>query len=253
MPYRSLAACLAFLTLALPLTARIGESRGGVEQRLLSDRRALPIPNEEVDTRLRRYFPEYKRMLNVVSYEYIKSESHSSEMQAFLTQMTQELKYIKGKLSYALYYKPYDKDQASRSDFQSGTPPQESGKPGKMQTPNGWLYFVVYADNVSVFEGYKKIGAAIIQKEKDYLLSVNMGSSTWKEDNLEEGEEPIESFFGQDVVRVDGKVRANIGGNADVIIFDAGFDNKLAEKQKYLESSVERLAEENLNTSVIGF
>src|SRR5690606_27931788 len=75
--------------------------------------------------------------------------------------------------------------------------------------PDGWDLHVVYYQNISVFEAYRRNGASLSDAEVDALLALKRGDSFWKRVNRREPPQ----VWGCDFVLEDGSMMAVRQGN----------------------------------------
>ncbi|MFT4901360.1 MAG: hypothetical protein ACI81V_000631 [Lentimonas sp.] len=116
-----------------------------------------------------------------------------------------------GSVELRMYYKTADGRNPSSKDL------------GKGKSLPGWQMHVLYINGKSVCEVYKR-SSGMSESELNQLLSVHAGSSYWKKQEKQEEEPEVVSFFGFEMVRDDGEVRAKKLGGDSIMLFDAKMD-----------------------------
>lgn len=137
---------------------------------------------------------------------------------------------------HTIYFKKAEDATVSRSDLDTSA------------FPEGWDLHVVYYQNISVFEAYRRNGASLSDAEVDALLALNQGDSFWKRVNRREQPQ----LWGCDFVLEDGSMMAARQGN--FLIFYRPEFEEIA--RKGIEEVRAQAREEQVTrapTSVLGF
>lgn len=148
----------------------------------------------------------------------------------------QYLEYFPENAEHMLYYKPAEAERASTDDLDD-------------QFPEGWMLHVVYYKGRSVFEAYRRNGAAINRHERSGLLLRAKGESFWKNIGPNDRED---SAMGYSMERDDGEVRANQQGNF-MIFYMPEFDLAIKEQMDEEKAENDLLAQETAPDSLEGF
>lgn len=86
---------------------------------------------------------------------------------------------------------------------------------------------MLFVNGESVAEVYKR-SQGMSEFEFNQLLAIHGGGSFWRRVSREDLEE-MDSAFGMDMVRDDGRVRAKKLGGDSLMVVDSEFDARLAE------------------------
>jgi hypothetical protein len=197
---RFLPFCL--LLLAPSLFARVGEDRGTIEARFNRERAAIEI-------RDRQLFEFYSRRAPVLGW----------------------ISAVQDRVDYVIYFKTIREVIANtgvlwNTDRNNRVPERN---------PEGWLHHVVYLQNQSVLEFFEKTGG-ITPFERDGLLSLHAGNSTWKRGNPREAELPPPSTLPVNAYREDGMFYANLAGN-NLLIYRPELDELITETVRRVQST----------------
>lgn len=134
--------------------------------------------------------------------------------------------YLGGSAEVQVYFKTDDGRQPRQSEVAEKT------------LGSGWEVHVLYVNNKSVLELYKRVGSGTSEYEINALLGLLGGGGFWKEPEIPaedlvatEEEEPPPTAFGFDYVRSDGEVRAKkVGGG--LMVFQRQLDEYLAKQHE---------------------
>lgn len=133
---------------------------------------------------------------------------------------TQYMAYLGSSAEVQIYFKSDDGSQPKRTDMI------------ERKLGSGWEVHVLYVNNKSVFEQYKRVGSGTSEYEINALLGILGGGGFWKKpDPVAEGEDGPPSAFGFSYVRSDGEVRAKKAG-AGLIVFQRQLDEFLAKQHE---------------------
>ena len=288
--YYYLITSIAFLCVSAH--ARVGESRGALEGRLLqsSPKLAIRYPRDYAESGLNQSGGHYKKLMIMLEFKYEKHKSDTPEMTFVLSRISNEMEAVRKNISAEIYYKPSNGSRASATSFDpdndndidntTSKKKKETHKRGnrKYATPNGWHFLVIYYNGVSIFESYRKTGTTIIEAERNYILSMNTkdGQSKWiqttstaqtspKDTQVAPSNEASKnatsktqdefdarSFFGFQIERQDKVLRAKLSGSS-IIIYDAKFDKDLASKSHHIDKVKYNKLALDVSTSVYGF
>ncbi|MFP4351949.1 MAG: hypothetical protein ACLFRP_01650 [Puniceicoccaceae bacterium] len=198
------------LAAALPLDARIGESRSDVESRLIRESgRGLEISDGDLEA------------------FYLARSPVSGPVSALEGENVQTV----------LYYKTNDDLRPSSADlWQRDKNGRRSSNPDPK--PDGWILEVVYLNGVSVLELYQR-SKPLTDFEIKGLLAANQGRAEWVEGAPPEEDEEVlaPQVFPVNHYRRDLGVYANVSGNS-VLLYDPRLDALIDEKQT--ESAAEK-------------
>ncbi|MGB0744320.1 MAG: hypothetical protein ACPGSB_07320 [Opitutales bacterium] len=198
----SLITCLLLPTLA---DARIGESRSAFERRLFNNGGLMYRDKEERTNR--RSGGPYSRYME----------------------------YLGASAEVRVYFKSDDGSRPSQSDLEQGTKKRDQ----KAGLGTGWEVHVLYVNDKSVLELYKRIGS-MSEYEMNALLGLLGDGGFWEEAEPEQKEElatsneevePPPTAFGFQYVRNDGKVRASKSGGG-IMVFQKELDEFLARQHE---------------------
>lgn len=115
--------------------------------------------------------------------------------------------------------------------------------------PNGWFFHVFYVNGNSALECYQRNGHAVSDYERNAILHLNRGDSTWKEIPEEERKD---SFFGYDYELENGRLRARVGRDF-VMVFQRSLDEAVYQRRGAQQDFERRDAEARGPASVTGF
>ncbi|QYY35181.1 hypothetical protein [Ruficoccus sp. ZRK36] len=209
---------------ATTLTARIGEKRSELEGRMLSGRNAVKLPSRSADI-----------LLGLDSVPY----------------RTEILYFPEGSVQ-EVYYKLAEDGQATTSDLEEGIAAAGNDKTRRRADsllPPGWIMHVVYVDNVSVFESYRRCGEKMSRYEEKGILKINQDESEWKRVSSKDAEP---SAFGYNMVREDGEVRALTKGSY-MLVFDTDFDLAVFDVKEEASATQDVEAQGMASVSLEGF
>ncbi len=117
----------------------MGENRGALEGRMLSDRTAIRYPESTVAAKLTDRSLPYRNLID----------------------------HMPSGVEHVMYFKRADGRTASNRDIADD------------RYPEGWDLHVIYYQGVSVFEAYRRNGPGLTGFEEQGLLSINQGDSHW--------------------------------------------------------------------------
>lgn len=184
--------CLLNAALAPACQARIGESRSQLEGRLLENRRGLPYPEEYLQEKFRRV--PFSNLLH-----YLPSEG----------------------VELAAYHKKASSERVSRSELE-----------GRNAQPMGWDLLVIYYRGKSVLEAYRRNGPPLAEAERDLLLAIQRGGTSWEpQDRSPLEAENLQPLLKPKFVRADEQLAALTEG-AFVVIYSLPFEQFLIEDYK---------------------
>lgn len=206
--YPLLALCIVFSGCLPFAQARVGETRSEMENRLTRDRRVIEYPERYLDRKMSDRHVTYRNHL-----------SHFPEGSV-----------------HALYYKKANNAPVSRSDLDSAP------------FPDGWDLHVVYFKNISVFEVYRRNGAALTAAEINALLALNRGDSFWNKVNRREQQQVWQADF----VLEDGTMLASRSGNL-LIFYRPEFEAIVRERIDEMNKLNREDEEQRAPLSVQGF
>ncbi len=179
---RCLPLLLAVFVLAAPMfhvDARVGETRSAMENRLFRDRKVIAYPERYIDRKINDRAVPYRNLLQ----------------------------FFPEGCRHAIFFKKDHDAMVARSDLDTDP------------FPEGWDLHVVYYQDVSVFEAYRRNGQSMTVAEVNALLALNRGDSHWNRVNRREQPQ----VFNCDFVLDDGKMMAVRQGNF-MIFYRPGFE-----------------------------
>lgn len=138
--------------------------------------------------------------------------------------------------SHAVFFKKATDASVSRTDLDTA------------EFPEGWDLHVVYFQNVSVFEAYRRNGAGLTDAEVNALLAQNQGNSFWKRVNRREQPQ----VWGCDFVLEDGTLMAFRQGNF-LVFYRPEFEQIARDSYNTKRESVLGEQEADAPSSVLGF
>lgn len=211
----SAAVALAILS-ATGAYGRVGETVGALEYRLLDSRprRGLEYPRDMRDIKLADGKLPYKAAL-----KYMEAANLNYEVK--------------------LYWKTADSERAVTTNNIKD-----------QKNPPGWDLYVVYVNDVSVMELYRRNGADISPFEAEGVLAANRAYSFWNQINEAD---QYYTFFGYQFERSDGDVRAIQLNKQQLLVFDSHFDRDLVEAKAKLDKKRELDTRDDAPLSIEGF
>jgi len=197
-------ACSAlFLSFALSLDARIGESRSGLESRLVRESgRGLEVSDGDLSA-------------------YYLGRSPVAGMTSVLGGLG---------LDFVVYYKTNDGTiPTSARLWRKDRSGRRSDNPEP--TPDGWLLSVLYLNGVSVMEHYQR-SKPLTVVETEGLLARNQGKSEWVVGTppSDDKKAVVPEIFPVNHYRKDFGIYANVRGDT-ALFFDPRLDILIREKQ----------------------
>ena len=215
-PFLSLAlvVLLGGVYLLPELSARIGERRATIEGRLLHRELGKIVPGDRAEQLMSR--APYHRGLSI-------------------PRETGAPFYASGEL--VIYFKS-DEPGREKVDEISGN-----------RFPPGWFFHVFYVNGSSVLECYQRNGRDLSEFERNAILGLNRGDSTWK---AVEEEDQKTTFFGYDFELESGRVRAKVGRNT-LLVFQTSLDEAIYHRRGAQAAFERRDAEARTPASITGF
>lgn len=172
--------------------ARIGESRDAFERRLFAS--------------------------GGIAYRDRDGEEQSNQRQN--GPYTRYMDYLGSSAEVQVYFKTDDGSHPKKSEM------------AEKKLGSGWEVHVLYINNKSVLELYKRVGSGTSEYEMNALLALLGGGGFWKEpEAVAEGEEAPISAFGFSYLRSDGQVRAKKAGGG-LMVFQRQLDEYLAKQHE---------------------
>lgn len=188
--------------------ARVGETRSAMENRLFRDRKVIAYPDRYIEQKINDRAVPYRNLLS----------------------------YFPDGCRHAIYFKKDHDAMVARSDLDTAP------------FPDGWDLHVVFYQDVSVFEAYRRNGQALTEAEVNALLALNREDSHWKRVNRREQPQ----VFGCDFVLESGKLMSARQGNF-LIIYRPGFEEIVRKAFEEFKAEQKEKETELAPESVKGF
>lgn len=198
--------------------ARIGDSRNSLERRITDGGRGLVLDDD-----LAGFYLQNRPFTALV----LESTGGNYRVHRDLN------------VDVGVYYKVTGNDRAFESQLR-----QKNGQP--VQSPDGWLLFVVYYKGSSVLEMYVRSG--MTRAEVNGILALSQGSSNWVDGKLPEDKYPNEDYkpsMPHSWHRADGKLLAN-QSDQGLLIYHVDVDDLLNKAKQKREG-------EKAPESLVGF
>ena len=222
--WKPLSVLIIFIMIANPASARVGESKGALEKRLLSGHKASSFLKADMPDVIKEMDYPYK---NIIRY------------------------FPKG-AEQMVYFKTDSNERVNRNDLRREHPDAKKRKktPKIFRIPDeGWVFHVVYYRGKVVLESYSKARGGINSFERNALLGLNKGKSFWNEADPEDLQDNILRF---EFERNDKAVRVS-SKNDNILFFSPEFSNGINEVHKAEAEEIQKTNEQTAPSSVSGF